>query len=582
MVRSPSERSFFTNLGGISHSESIRRTIYLARKNAGKRRNLNKLPGQNSALLPENDKQQNNCFEVNEDNQRANDRLHISESEKMVENTIPRKAELAKTAKLEGQLQQESASERILEAECDVFLDPVGIAHMVEEKGRQRNPCVKKSVLSPSNLFKARPLPGGIWVENDLFASTVSTRGKNKSLQSMEFERTQNVVVLNEGFRIRKRRDLSTSPSITSGSHHTNTTWCRFLRSHAASPSEASSACRVHSHNFSPKPSKLFVMDKKQRALQKKIKKSNCFVKKAGAFSCHGAFSDKNENALSEGEGKIRLEREVERLEKQLQRRKTLAREIMDFLGLDPTQYYVDSEKDRTSESLGGSPDNAIMKKCFSPYHSTANTMGASNQTGVGDTLFTRQERWLETKEKRLYGYRMAKIMELMEGFTGNPLLSDTKESWERAKAAHEIAVRHQMEEETRRENAKGFRMQHVELNREKELEEFYSEAVKRKRSLKAGVDRGQQKAAIEKLSRPKAKMSLVQDDDERNEVLASNSELGNYGGETARKVYGKRDGPKQNGKKKLKLSAQLSYADMNDEQFARIMKSIGVDMNSR
>jgi hypothetical protein len=80
------------------------------------------------------------------------------------------------------------------------------------------------------------------------------------------------------------------------------------------------------------------VIDKKQRALQENIKKTNSFVKKAGAFSCHGVFSNAHDNALLEGEGKIRLERKAEKLEKQLQRRKKLAHEIFNFLGLHPTQ----------------------------------------------------------------------------------------------------------------------------------------------------------------------------------------------------------------------------------------------------
>ena len=356
MVRSPSERSFFTNLGGISHSESIRRTIHLAQKNAKIRRTLNKLSGQkNSAQLLENDTHQNVVFEINAGNQKAKGGAHIKESEKNVENSMPGKTELAAMVKLEGQLPHENSSERKRQAACDVFPDQVGIAHMVEEKWRRRNSCVKKTELSPSTLFKARPLPGGIWVENDLFASTVSTRGKNKRLQSKEIETNHNVVELNESFKIRKRRDLSMSPSIASGSHHSTTIWSRILRSHAASPSEASSAYRVHSHLVSPKPCKLFVIDKKQRALQENIKKSYSFVKKAGAFSCHGVFSNAHDNALLEGEEKIRLEREVEKLEKQLQRRKKLAHEIFNFLGLDPTQYYVANRQDRTADFLEGS-----------------------------------------------------------------------------------------------------------------------------------------------------------------------------------------------------------------------------------
>jgi hypothetical protein len=53
--------------------------------------------------------------------------------------------------------------------------------------------------------------------------------------------------------------------------------------------------------------------------------------------------------------------------------------------------------------------------------------MGESSQTGFGNTLFARQEHWLETKEKQLCENRMLKLMELMEGFTGTPLLADTK-----------------------------------------------------------------------------------------------------------------------------------------------------------
>jgi hypothetical protein len=589
MVRSPSERSFFTNLGGISHSESIRRTIHLARKNAKIRRTLNSLSGQNSAQLLENDTYQNVVFEINAGNQKAKGGAHIRDSEKNVESSMPGKTELLDTVKLERRLPHENFSERKRQAECEVFLNQVGIAHMVEEKWRRKNSCVKKIELSPSTLFKARPLPGGIWVENDLFASTVSTRGKNKRLQSKEIERNHNVVELNESFKLRKRRDLSTSPSIASGSHHSATIWSRILRSHAASPSEASSACRIHSHLVSPKPCKLFVIDKKQRALQENIKKSNCLVKKASAFSCHGVFSNAHENALSEGEGKIWLEQEVEKLEKQLQRRKKLAREIFNFLGLDPTQYYVASRQDRTDDFLEGSPsedntrirrtNDAYFNRCFSP---DANTIGESSQIGSGNNMFARQERWLETKEKRLCENRMVKLMELMKGFTGTPFLSETKGSWERAKAAHDLAVRHQLEEERRRKNEKEVRMQHVECNKEKELEELYAEAEIRKLALKAKVDREQQLAATAKLSRPKELIKVtVQENDERYETLKSNSELDNLDDKGARKVNSKRDRTKRHGKRKLKLSAQLSYADMNDEQFARIMKSIGIDMSS-
>jgi len=396
----------------------------------------------------------------------------------------------------------------------------LGVKCPVVKRKRRQVKGIEKSQFSPLASFKARPLPGGIWVENDIFASTEAARGKDKRLNCKiaavdvadEAERLANG--LNESFKIRKRKDVSMSPSIAKN---------RNSISSAVSSFEEDFSCTV-GHNASPKASRMLAVDHKERALMKDIKMLKDMMKSAKEFS---SASISVTDAWSESDCEMSLEREVAKLEKQLARRKKLTLEIKQSLGFNETTTMISDDSKgsadwdsiiRGSKQLNQSSDET--ERSFLPDNSfVADIILQTQKTDPHSTVYKRQERWLQAKEQRLREHRISRMMVSMEGFTGAPFITNTSRSWGKAKLAHELAVQQQLQEEKRRENEKAARLQNAELSKGKELEDLRAEAEKRKRGQKSKVDPAKQQEAIEKLACPRIGQKPITLKEERGKV---------------------------------------------------------------
>ena len=614
------ERAFFSHPGGINE-ESIRKTITLARKNAAKRRAYKlQQPTKHAADdSVENDtteqisiipvKYKNDSLDI------ADDALHGSVKlvKRKEDNTIRGKKDLSVADNQRGGSEKSQPtlspqvtekSEKYSRVEPDRKLGhkdsviqneglEVNCPVMERKKGQVKG--IAKSQNSPLATFKARPLPGGIWVENDIFASTEAARGKDKRLNckiaaidvAAEAERLANG--LNESFKIRKRKDVSMSPSFASDSHgidrfaYKQKNWHSV--SSAVSSFEEDFSCTV-GHN-SPKASRMLAVDHKERALMKDIKMLNNMMKSAKEFSSTPISAT---DAWSESDCEMSLEREVAKLEKKLARRKKLTLEIKQFLGFNETTTLIsDDSKEsadwdsitRGSKQLNQSSDET--QRSFLPDNSfVADIILQTQKTDPHSTVYKRQERWLQAKEQRLRENRISRMMVSMEGFTGAPIISNTKRSWGKAKLAHELAVQQQLQEEKRRENEKATRLHHAELSKGKELEDLRAEAEKRKRGQKSKADPAKQQEAIEKLARPRIGQKPVILKEERRGVEEAPTDCAQiFGSKRLRKVASKKKPSRRAGKYKLPLSTHVSFADMDDIEFARVMKSIGIDMDT-
>ena len=88
-----------------------------------------------------------------------------------------------------------------------------------------------------------------------------------------------------------------------------------------------------------------------------------------------------------------------------------------------------------SSASSVSSDEDEVLKLVVDPPPAKVESSGPSSE------VYRRQEKWLAEKERKRTALVAEKEKKALEGFTGKPELGSAKESWARAKAAHNAVV---------------------------------------------------------------------------------------------------------------------------------------------
>ena len=123
---------------------------------------------------------------------------------------------------------------------------------------------------------------------------------------------------------------------------------------------------------------------------------------------------------------------------------------------------------------------------------------------GPASEVYRRQEKWLAEKERKRKALIAEKEKKAMEGFTGKPEVGSAKESWARAKAAHnaELAKARAMEENKVKEKEGKERAE--ERRKQRELDGLRAQIRYKKKLRRMKVDKDKQRESLEKLAKPK------------------------------------------------------------------------------
>ena len=472
-------------------------------------------------------------------------------------------------------------------------------------------------------VFKARPLPQGGWVRNDPYALTQAAIGKRVPPRDDEGDSTNEMAqhpnqkgpIRMEASVLLKKKVSDVGPNADAQIER-----CLTLGSKRRSQTDDGIANpkMIQSSMFNVE--KLHVQEKKLIDAKKQL------VLFGDSNSIEGDKNDSDDerdtSSIDDELAISELHHYITRLEAKLKRKQDLSRktttkiEEIDIPLLDSGSFsrgfgsskYVLGEINKQSSGhnnnngvqvaqndtfLSHDPVGELLRE--DPFSDGTSEEGCNHES---ESLYRRHERWVRARQSRLSEVQLQKEDEAMKDVTGRPQLESAKESWVKAKVAHEEAARRAKEDQERRLMEREVRERQFHEQKQKEMAEIQKQAANRKRFLKSKVNKSRQKEAVNKLSRPKKKRM-----DERSSSEHSEGEnVARLGGSPAsdraniseKDRFKMQEDPKEvlsnKGNDKLiedpkndgetlvhSRKGDISFADMDDKQFAKMMKVLGI-----
>lgn len=347
--------------------------------------------------------------------------------------------------------------------------------------------------------FKALPLPGGVEVMNNLYATTQAFDGKH--IGSVE--------------KLIHRRDTkcdhtqNESYSITSGTVGTRDDFSSVRSMNSRDISFIQSECDNDADR--EKARELLVEKKmKKRQLLKSVNKivSEDMQSVVPKVIERSEFSENCDFVKDP----TNLRQDVARLEAKLKQKKSqrdaTLNDIVDinlngmfdrFLpeeSSDEARQIVDRLKERVFGCVGD----------FHVVPVTVNTTSHEAQISMPKriSVVQRQEEWSKRREQKLFHARMQLEADAMDSVTGKPEISHTAQSWKRAKESHDetLKIIAEVEEKKSREKAaKEKALNEMKAEEERQLQE---RSKSKPKAVKCEVNKEEQMERLEMLSRPR------------------------------------------------------------------------------
>lgn len=369
----------------------------------------------------------------------------------------------------------------------------------------EENIAVAEACALAKSVFKARPLPGGVWVKNDPYKPTQAALGKHVSKEEKNCDES------NIEFGC-----------IDSPINRTNV-----KISHPEELQQITHGGMMFNVEDQIYVNKLFFMYmEREKKLFSDLDGKN--------HSDVDSMNDDNDINLTKKEKERidkdiidiednfnALQREVEKLGLRLEHRKKYLKSLQkenekdQELCLEDIANLYDIYCLKCNDSVTNMKSDSMMKvspldtsiqspeswchenivSCKSVYFSEPNN----------DHVYRRQEKWLINVEKKREDARAKKEKMLLENFTGKPEITNAKESWEKAKAAHAELIWRAREETNRLKQKKEAHDRKIHAQRMTEINAIHAQANKRKKLLKANsADIEKQKEASKKLYQPR------------------------------------------------------------------------------
>eukprot|EP00586_Coscinodiscus_wailesii_P006394 CAMPEP_0172490092 /NCGR_PEP_ID=MMETSP1066-20121228/20444_1 /TAXON_ID=671091 /ORGANISM="Coscinodiscus wailesii, Strain CCMP2513" /LENGTH=1100 /DNA_ID=CAMNT_0013258397 /DNA_START=750 /DNA_END=4052 /DNA_ORIENTATION=+ len=473
-------------------------------------------------------------------------------------------------------------------------LEGVKRAAITAAKLAEKEAALEADAVQKSN-FKARPLPGGVWVPNDPYKPTkaalskqqhvvvpsrqqqyVQSRGKCKLSPSVELKQRMTAFLQKRGYDV-----MSIVP-------------CDFdLLDELEDQCKALTCYNLKQH-----------FDDENELVIHYDNRDDGGINKC-CFDHNDDICQHQYDLIEVGDDDIpSLHREITKLEALLSQKRKLRFDLQQIArdeDFDPDfNKYIDINK-----LFKPSADDNDEDDTASEY--SENKLMLQDDTAIGiianyscvdsdSAVYRRQELWLEDREKKRKQARIQKEIETLESVTGQPQLASAKISWERAKEAHADAARREREEEERRIRDKQNKDDMARQQRMEEINAIQAIAVKKKRAIKSRIDKAKQIEALEKLSRPRITPSAaaaVKNVNNSNDSLDEKLEKRQQQQKNSVNPLGipnTQHSPSSHNKKekqkKIKLKVDASnniatfdgdFSELDDKQFAKVIKSMGL-----
>jgi hypothetical protein len=182
-----------------------------------------------------------------------------------------------------------------------------------------------------------------------------------------------------------------------------------------------------------------------------------------------------------------------------------------------------------------------------------------------------RQKAWLDKVERKKRESKEREEYDKVKSVTGKPNLNRAKASWPKAKEEHDGLVETAREKEAilQRDKVERKRQQHAEQIKEAEAMQTFSEEYAK--STKKGIDRQMQAEYADKLSQPTHRAKV----DHSPTNLPNNANVALSHNDQAKVVRDSRKLKRQEEVVEPDQKITVSFADMDDNEFAKMIKTI-------
>lgn len=399
-----------------------------------------------------------------------------------------------------------------------------------------RKDMLKKPICDVSEglkQFKARPLPGGVFVRNDLYALTKAAEGKmsNKKIDS-------------------SRDDVSIKS-------------CQ-------NRLDASVLLNNSSMNM---PMKDVKMDDSNDHVQNGVKryKLSKEIYDATTTVIEQDFEDDSSSfcTIQEDNDVSDLHKQISKLHAELQlKKKQCIRTIHAIEDETKCRTISETKIDKFQQGENASVDTT-MDDATSVYSLNCSSIGSASRK----SLYKRQKEWLENLERKKIEQRASNQSQVLIEVTGRPDLRLAKRSWSNAKMEHDgiLEISKKKDEQIQRE--KNEKERQNRLKQVKEAEEIKRVATEQAKVAKKSIDRRVQSEYVDKLSRPNKRVESKHVPTEQdNNFTQKNSQ-------TKEKSHEKNNfstiSDERREETRPTTPAQPSFADMDDDEFARMIKKV-------
>ncbi len=390
--------------------------------------------------------------------------------------------------------------------------------------------------------FKARPLPNGALVKNDPYALTKCARAKLNQIK----DHHRRISPLGRDPNTSIEGSTRMDASVLLGDNY------------PASPSPSENPGQTFDWKVADSPRQ--PNKRKKVSLRKHIYKAATEV----VAQTVDEFDDLNAaDSNSEEQGLIDLHQQIAKLQAELKIKRLHCLETAEIFEREgqcasPLDLGIPiiGNNDCNEEENGDSKNTSNIEEERDYSYKVKNYHRKQS-------LYDRQKLWLKRKEEKRRDAIEREEKHKVKDVTGKPDLAPAKKSWSKAKEEHDKLVEIAKKREQIIQSEKEDKYKEQYLKKMREAEGIQNLAKEKSKAMKKGIDRDLQAEYIDKLSRPIHRVQVERTGKNRD-----------HDGEEKekQKTTGKTQEISQGREKKAKTT---SFADMDDKEFAKIVKKI-------
>ncbi|KAL3758837.1 hypothetical protein ACHAWU_001359 [Discostella pseudostelligera] len=440
--------------------------------------------------------------------------------------------------------------------------------------------------------FKALPLPGGVEVMNNLYATTQAFEGKH--IGSVE--------------KLIRRRDTKCehthdeSSSIISGTVGTRDDFSSVRSMYSRDNSFIQSEC---DNDADREKARELLVEKKMKKRQL-LNSVNLILSedKQSVVPVDMESSELGENC-DFVEDPAKLRQDVARLEAKLKQKKPQRDATLnDIVDIDLNgifdRFLPGESSDEARQIIDRLKERVFG--CVGDFHFIPATVDTTSREALIKmpkriSVVQRQEEWSKRREQKLFNARMQLEADAMDSFTGKPEISHTAQSWKRAKESHDETLKIIAEVEEKKIREKAAREKALNDMKAEEERQLQEQAKSKPKVVKCEVNKEEQMKRLEMISRPRQTVETTTHVEPSTDADTSMHQHNHYSPKRVKTKKAKKkekkfksnvdryDSMKNANNSSTVVSALVkkpdefcglpSFSDMSDKEFAKLVKRI-------